>query len=44
MLAVAGTHEHIALDLVTKRMNATDDESDQRALKQARLCKTFKLL
>ena len=44
VLAVAGTHEHIALDLVTKRMNATDDESDQRALKQQRLCKTFKLL
>ena len=44
VLAVAGTHEHIALDLVTKRMNATDDEADQRALKQQRLCKTFKLL
>jgi len=44
VLAVAGTHEHIALDLVTKRMNAADDESDQRTLKQQRLCKTFKLL
>ena len=44
VLAVAGTHEHIALDLVTKRMNVTDDEADQRVLKQLKLCKTFKLL
>ena len=43
VLAVAGTHEHIALDLVTKRMNATDDEADQRALKQQRLCTTLSL-
>ena len=43
VLAAAGTHEHIALDLLTKRLTA-EDECDQRVLKQRRLAKTFKLL
>ena len=36
VLACEGTHEHVALELLTKRL-AADDEMDQRVLKQRRL-------